>query len=115
METLLTIITILQRSGGKRLILRLFSRLIILLGLVIATAMMVGTILIGGLINGHIALLNSGMSAPAALLIIGASALFITGMLIAVIVWQLKGLHRLPKKSPLIDTLDAFTDGLMAD
>ncbi len=115
METLLAIITILQRAGGKRLLYRLFSRLVVLLGLVITTAIMVAAILIGGLINVHIALLNSGMSAPAALFIIGASALFITGILITVIAWQLGKLQHLPKTSPLMDTLDAFTDGLMAD
>lgn len=115
METLLAIITILQRAGGKRLLLRLFSRLFVLLGLVITTSIMVAATLIGGLINAHIALLGSGMSSPLALLIIGMAALFIIITLIAVIVWQLKGLHRLPKKSPLMDTLDAFTDGLMAD
>jgi uncharacterized BrkB/YihY/UPF0761 family membrane protein len=115
MEKLLAIITILQRAGGKRLLLRLFSRVIILLGLVITTAIMVSATLIGGLINAHIAMLSSGMSSPLALLIIGVAALFTIIVLIAVIVSQLKGLHRLPKKSPLMDTLDAFTDGLMAD
>ena len=115
METLLAIITILQRAGGKRLFLRLFSRLIVLLGLVITAALMVSATLIGCLMHAHIALLGSGMSSPLALLIIGMAALFLIITLIAVIVWQLKGLHRLPKKSPLMDTLDAFADGLMAD
>lgn len=115
METLLAIITIIQRAGGRRLLLRLFSRLIVLLGLVITTAIMVAATLIGGLMHAHIAMLESGMASPLVLLIIGMAALFIIIALIAVIVSQLKGLHRLPKKSPLMDTLDAFTDGLMAD
>jgi hypothetical protein len=115
MEKLLAIITILQRAGGKRLLLRLFSRLVVLLGLVITTAIMVSATLIGGLMNAHIALLNSGMPGPAALLIIGASALFIIAMLMAVIAWQLGKLHRSPKTSPVMDTVDAFIDGLMAD
>ncbi len=115
METLLAIITIIQRAGGKRLLLRLFSRVIILLGLVITAAIMVSAALIGGLIYIYIAMLNNGMSSPLALLIIGIAALCIITALIAVIVWQLKGLHRDPKKSPLMDTLDAFTTGLMAD
>lgn len=115
METLLAIITILQRAGGKRLLLRIFSRLIVLLGLLITAAIMISATLIGGLIHAHIAMLNSGMTSPLALLIIGMSALFIITVLIAVIVWQLKGLPRLPKKSPMMDTLDAFTDGLMAE
>ncbi len=115
MEKLLAIITIIQRAGGKSLLIRLFSRLIVLLGLVITTAIMVGAILIGGLINGHIALLNQEVPPTLALIYISCGALFITGMLIAVIVWQLKGLHRLPKKSPLMDTLDSFTEGLMTD
>jgi hypothetical protein len=115
METLLAVITIIQRAGGKRLILRLFARLVVLLGLVITTAIMGAAMLIGGLINVHVALLDSGMFAPTALLVIGGAALFMIAMLIFVIVWQLKGLYRLPKKSPLMDTLDAFTDGLMAD
>ncbi len=112
---MLAIITILQRAGGKLLLLRLFSRLIALLGLVITAAIMVSATLIGGLMHAHIAMLGSGMSSPLALFIIGVSALFIITLLITVIVWQLKGLHRLPKKSPLMDTLDAFTAGLMAE
>ena len=112
METILAIITILQRAGGKRLFLRLFSRLIVLLGLVIIVAIMVSATLVGALISTHIALLGSGVSSPLALLIVGCASLFIISALIAVIVSQLKGLHRLPKKSPLMDALDAFTDGL---
>jgi len=115
METLLAVITILQRAGGKRLLIRLISRLLVVFGLVITTAIMVSATLIGCLISVHIALLNSGVSSPLALLTIGMAALLIIAMLVTVIASQLKGLHRLPKKSPLMDTLDAFTNGLMAD
>lgn len=119
MKTLLAIIAIIQRTHGKRLLLRLFSSFMVILGLMIVTAMMVSATLIGVLINAHIALLNSGMSLPLALLLVGFAAVFIIATLIAVIVWQLARLRRIPQtlygQSPLMGTLDAFTAGLMAD
>jgi Na+(H+)/acetate symporter ActP len=115
METLLTLITIVQRANGKRLLLKLFSRLMVVLGLIITTAIMVSATLLGGLLHAHIALLNSGMASAPALLLIGAAALLIIALLIAMVVWQMKYFRPVPKPSPLMNTLDAFTDGLMAD
>jgi predicted PurR-regulated permease PerM len=114
METLLTIITILQRAGGKRLLLRLFSRFVILLGLVITAAIMVSAALIGFLIHIHLALLDGAVPSSLALLIVSCAALLIIAGLVAMIISQLKGLRHLPKHSPLMDSLDAFADGLMA-
>lgn len=113
METLLAIITIIQRAGGKRLLLRLFSRLMVVLALVFTTSIMASAILIGGLINAHIALLDGGMSSPLALLIVACSGVLMIVALIAVTAWHLKGLQRLPRQSTLVDALDAFTAGLM--
>ncbi len=115
MEKLLAFITILQRAGGKRLLLQLFSRLIVLLGLAITTAIMAAALLIGGLIHAHIAMLESGMSSLLTLLIVSCAALWMIAGLIATIISQLKGLRHLPKKSALTDMLDAFTNGLMTD
>lgn len=115
MEKLLAIITIAQRVGGKRLLLKLFSRLMVVFGLVITTAILVSATLVGGLIAAHDALLGGGMSPPLALLSAAGAALLIIATLITVIVCQLGRLRRLPKTSPLMDALDAFTDGLMAD
>ncbi|MFZ4125148.1 MAG: hypothetical protein ACOYJ2_03640 [Rickettsiales bacterium] len=123
MDHLLAIINIIQKANGKRLIARLFSHLAIIIGLLLTTAIMVSATLIGGLINLHIALLNGGVSAPIALLIIASTALFIIAVLITMIVWRLKSLRRIPQTLSVgssftaraMDTLDAFTDGLMAD
>ncbi len=115
MEMLLAIMTFMRRAGGKQQLQRLLAHFLLLLLLVIITAIMVSAVLIGGLINAHITLLNSGMTATNALLMIGAAALFIIAILIAVLVSQIKLLQRQPMKSPLTGMLDAFTAGLMAE
>jgi hypothetical protein len=115
METLLAVITIIQRAGGKQLLLKLFSRLMVVLGLVIITAIMVSTLLIGVLINARLMLLTSGISLPFTLLLVGCAALLIITLLISVIIWQLNRLQRLPQTSPLTDMLDAFINGLMTN
>jgi membrane protein implicated in regulation of membrane protease activity len=115
METLLAVITIIQRAGGKRLLLTLCSRLAVLLWLILTAAITVSAITVYALIYGHIALLDNGVSAPLAALSVGGVALLIIATLFAVIARQLRSMYRLPKKSPLMDTLDAFTDGLMTE
>jgi hypothetical protein len=123
MENLLAIITVIQRISTKKLLIRVISNMVIIMGLVMTTAIMISATLIGGLMNAHIALLNHEISPALALIYIGCTSLFIIAMLIAMIAWQLRRLRKIPHSlfghSPLaaraMDTLDAFTAGLMAE
>lgn len=121
MKTLLAIITIIQEKSGKPLFAKLLSTIILMAGLLLVTAIMISATLIGGLMNAHMILLNSGTPTNVALLMIGGAALFIIIVLIAVIACLLRSLRRTPQKlygqSPLAvclaGTLDAFIAGLM--
>jgi uncharacterized membrane protein len=119
MEKLLALITILQRAGGRRRFFELFSRMIVILVLVIVTAIMISATFIGGIINMHIALLNDGMSPMTALLLVASVALFIIAILIGCILYQCKRLHHQPRascsQSPIVTTLEAFVSGLMGE
>ena len=116
---LLAIITIIQRAQGKRLMLKLFSSFIVMLGLVMITAMMIAATLTGFLINLHNVLLHTGISPLFVLLWDGFAALLTITILFAVIAWRLRHLRSLPKTlgggSSLVATLDAFSAGFMAD
>jgi hypothetical protein len=121
MKTLLAIISIIQEKSGKPLFAKLLSKIILMAGLLLVTAIMISAMLIGGLINAQMILLNSGIAPHTASVIIGTAALFIIIVLIAVIVCLLRSLRRVPQKlygqSPLAvclaGTLDAFIAGLM--
>ncbi len=123
MKNLLAIISALQRIGAKALLIRLIANMVIIMGLVMIAAIMISATLIGGLINAHIALLSHEVPPLLALIYIGAAALLIIAGLFAVIVWRLRCLRKIPHSlfgqspvtSRIMDTLDAFTDGLMAD
>jgi hypothetical protein len=123
MKTLLAILILIQKAHGKRQFTRLISHVVIVAGLLLVTAIMISATLIGGLINAHIALLNSDVSPILALLITGTTASLIIALLIIGIVWRLRCLRnipqalysRLPFANRAMDALDSFTAGLMAE
>ena len=123
MENLLTIISVIQRISTKKLLIRVISNMMMIMGLVMTTAIMISATFIGGLINAHIALLDHETPPALALIYIGCAALLIIAGLLAVVAWRLRCLKKIPHsifgKSPItartMDTLNAFTDGLMAD
>ncbi len=123
MENLLAIISVIQRISTKKLLIRVISNMVIIMGLVMTTAIMISATLIGGLMNAHIALLNNETSPLLACIYIGAAALLIIAGLLSLIAWRLRCLRQIPHsifgQSPLAsratDILDAFTAGLMAE
>jgi hypothetical protein len=114
MEALLAIITMVQRTVGKRLLLKLFARLILLFGLVMMVAFMLSATCIAALLALHSIMIQSGVSALLASCLALAMACAIIALLVAVILWQFKRLNRPNTSSPLMRVLDEFTAGLMA-
>ena len=123
MKMLFSTLVFMQKTRGKELFQRALPSILVIAGLIIVTSMMIVATLVGAVINLHIALLNSNMSPPNALAIIGVVSLFIIALLITLIAWQIKRLRRMPQtldgQSPLAacvaGLLTAFIAGLMAE
>lgn len=123
MDTLLSIANLGQRAYGRWLFQRLISGIMMVAGLTFVIAIMVSALLIGGLVAAYYTLLYYGIGQLMAVSIIAVLA---TSAIAALVILTLSCLHQLrqiPRKlfrqSPLtsraMDTLDAFTDGLMAE
>jgi Na+/H+-translocating membrane pyrophosphatase len=123
MEKLLVIISLTQRIYGKWLFQKLLSGIMVAAGLTIVISIMVSAMLVGGLYTVYFALLYYGIEQLMAMLVIGILAIMITVMLVIVTFSCLHRLRRMPRtlleQSPFtsraMDTLDAFTNGLMAE
>ncbi|MDE3016496.1 MAG: hypothetical protein KGI29_06205 [Pseudomonadota bacterium] len=123
MEKLLAIIGLAQRIYGKWLFHKLLSGIMVAAGLTIVVSIMVSTMLVGGLYAVYFTLLYYGIGQLMAMLVIGILAIMITVMLAIVTLSCLHRLCRMPRMmlkqslsiSRAMDTLDAFTNGLMAD
>jgi len=123
MEKLLAIASLGQRAYGRWLFQRLLSGIIVVAGLTIVVAVMVSAMLVGGFYAAYFALLHYGTAPQVAMVIIGISAILTTVTLVILTLMCLHHLRRMPrtllKQSPLtsraMDTLNAFTDGLMAE
>ena len=120
METLLAIATLGQRTYGRWLFSRLLSGMIAIAGLVIVIAIMISAALTAALAALYYTLLSYQIGQLVAGLVTGISAIAIIMMLIILTLVCLHHLRQAPKtllkKSPfsssIMDTLDAFTDGL---
>jgi hypothetical protein len=123
MKNLLAVISLIQRAQSKRLLVRAISHMVVIMGLVMTTAIMVSAMVIGGLMSAHAALLTTGIPPHTALISIGVAALFVITLLVFLIGWRLRNLQNIPRAlfeqhpftSRAMGTLNAFTDGLMAD
>ena len=120
METLLAIVTLGQRTYGRWLFQRLLSGMLAIAGLTIVIAIMISAALIATLAALYYTLLSYQIGHLVAGLVTGISAIAIIMMLIILTLACLNHLRQIPKtllqKSPLssgiMDTLDAFTEGL---
>lgn len=123
MEKILIITSLVQKVYGRWVFQRLFLSIIMIAGLVVVTAIMVSALLIGGLVTIYFTLLSYGIGQTLAIIATAVSALLIIIALIIITLLYLQHLRKTPKnllkRSPLtsraMDTLDAFTAGLMAD
>ena len=123
MEKLLAIASLTQRAYGRWLFRRLFLSMIAIAGITIVIGIMVSALLIGGLVAAYFVLLSHGIEQLMAVIIVAILAILIVAMLSIMILGYLKYLRQMPQKfikqSPLashvIETLSAFSDGLMAD
>jgi len=123
MEKLLAIAGLTQRAYGRWLFQRLLSGIIVVAGLTIVTSIMVSAMLVGGFYAAYFALLHYGMQPQVAMIVIGTSAGLTIVILVILTLACLLHLRRMPrallKRLPLtshvMDTLNAFSDGLMAD
>lgn len=123
MEKLLAIAALGQRAYGRWLFKRLLSSIIMVTGLTIVTSIMGSAMLIGGLYAAYFTLLYYGIGQLMVMVIISILAILIIAILAFFTLACLRDLRRMPqtlfKRSPFtsraMDTLDAFTDGLMAD
>lgn len=123
MKTLISVFALMQKASGKRSFQRLLPTIIMVVALIIIIAIMISTLLIGCLVAACFMLLQAGMAAQTAIIIIAISTLLTIMILVFLMLSGLKRLRRMPQtlleQSPLasraMDTLDAFTAGLMAD
>lgn len=123
METLLAIANLGQRAYGRWLFSRLLSGIIIIVGLTIIIGVMVSAVLVASLFVIYYALLSYGIGQLMAVTTSAVLALLVIAVLVFLVLTSLHHLRQLPRtllqQSPLtsraMDTLDAFTDGLMAD
>lgn len=121
METLLAIVNLGQKSYGRWLFTRLLPGMIAIAGLTIVIAIMISVAFIILLAIEYSTLLSYRMDHQVAMVVTGISAIAIILMLIILTSAWLNNLRQVPKKllqkSPLssgiMDTIDAFTDGLM--
>lgn len=123
METLLAIANLGQRAYGRWLFQRLISGIIMVVGLTFVIAIMVSAILIASLVATYFVLIHYGLAFGAAIIIIVLLAIALIVLLILLTLSCLHHLRKMPRtlfrQSPLtsraMDTLDAFTAGLMAE
>ncbi len=123
MDKLIAIASLGQKAYSRWLFRRLLSGIIVVAGLTIVTSIMVSAMLIGGLYALYFLLSGYGAEPQAAMIITGIMAGLSIGMLAILTLVGLQHLRQMPrallKRSPFtsgaMDTLDAFTDGLMAD
>lgn len=123
MENILLLISVAQRAYSKWLLHRLLLRIIVIVGLIIVISIMVSATFIGGLYIIYYSLLSSGIEQLMAMLITGISAIMLIILLIIIVLVCVRKLQIMPKailkQSPLtslaMDTLNSFTDGLMAE
>lgn len=123
MEKLLAIAGLGQKVYGRWLFQHLLSGIIVVAGLTIVTAIMVSATLIGSLIAAYLMLLQHGTEPYLAMIIIGISGVLTVVILVLLTLASLYHLRQMPRtmleRSPLTSgvmaTLNAFTDGLMAD
>jgi hypothetical protein len=121
MEKLLAIASLGQRAYGRWLFQRLISGVLVIAGLTIILSMMVSAVLVGGLLTIYYILLYYGIGQLMAVTTTAVLALLLIAALVFLVLTSLQHLRKLPRtllrKSPLtsraMDTLDAFTDGLM--
>ncbi len=121
MEKLLAIANLGQRAYGRWLFQRLISGILIIAGFTIVLSMMVSTALIAGLLAVYYALHYYEIGQLMAVTITAALALMLIAALVFLVLTSLQHLRTLPRtllrKSPLtsraMESLDAFTDGLM--
>ena len=123
MENILLLISIAQRAYSKWLLHRLLFRIVIIVSLVIVISIMVSAAFIGGLYIIYSSLLYSQMGQMMAMLITLFSAIVLIIILIITLMICLRKLRITPQEifqqSPIsslaMDTLNAFTAGLMAE
>ncbi len=122
MEKLLAIVSIGQNIYGKWLFRRLLLGMIVVTGLTIVTAMIIGTTLIGGLYATYLALLHFGYDPHSAVLIVVVLSVAIAGTLIILTLMFFSHLRSMPRKlmktkSPALseasEVVNAFLEGLI--
>jgi uncharacterized BrkB/YihY/UPF0761 family membrane protein len=123
MEKLLVLFGLVQKARSRRLFQRALFSMLLMAVLVFVMAILLSAAIIGGLIAGAFALMQSGIGTPAVVIIVALSGMAIIGVVFLLMMAVLNHLRAIPQKmlmqSPLtsraIDTLEAFTDGLMAE
>lgn len=123
MDKLLAIVSLGQRAYGRWLFRRLLFSMLLVVGLTMVTVMVTSATLIGGLYATYFLLAGYGAEPQTAIMITGILATLVVALLSILTLSCLHRLRRMPrtllKQSPLtsraMDTLDAFTDGLMAE
>jgi len=109
-------------ADNSRLIRTFFSNLAAVLGLLLALTMLTGTLIVGSLYAGYLALLAHGWTNYEALSLLGGSTALITLILAAILYYRIKRLRQIPRPltrlyppiaDRLVDVGHAFVDGLM--
>ncbi len=123
MKTLLGIIRMFQQVNTRNMLIHVMANVVVIVGLLITTAIMTSALLIGGLINAHLALLNHEVHPLLALLYVALGGLAIIAALLAAILWRVNCIKKIPHRlfgpSPIatqvVSTVEAFIAGVMND
>jgi len=121
-EKLLAIVSLGQNIYGKLLFRRLLYGAMVGISLTIVTSAMMGAMLIAGFYSAYQLLLHSGIAQQNAAMIISATGVLVTGLLILITIRHLKRLNAMPRRmlqdkipqlSQAGDVIEAFINGLL--
>ncbi len=123
MEKLLAIASLGQRAYGRWLFQHLLSGIIVIVGLTIVIAMIISTLLVGGLYVSYITLLHYGVGSHVAMMIIAAAVVLVLALLAFFMFLSFRRLNHMPRTllkqaflpSHTAGVLGAFFDGLTTD
>jgi len=123
MENILLLISLVQKTYGKWLFHRLLLRILVIIGLIIVIALMMSATFVAGLCAAYYFLLSYGIEQSVVILLTGILAIMLIISLIIITIICLHKLRNMPqtmlKSSPVtalaMDTLNSFTNGLMAE
>jgi hypothetical protein len=112
-EKLLLAVSIGRGAIGRWRLQRILTVLVTVAILIVATAVMMGILAIGGLYAAYLFLLSQGLDSGMALLMTGVLVLLIASVAVITLKRHLREL-KVSMRTPVGETVNAFLDGLFS-